>query len=244
MSGNEDAGVLLGVLIVLGVLLVFLAGFVISLVKAISTKTRGWVIATVVCAAMSVGVIPVALVIAVIVKRQAARGPAEGSRHVTSTDGAVSLVVPAAWRDLPELNDEAVLSVGNELAEEYLLVIREDKADFAGSLESYADVVAGDMLETVGSKDELRYEPVSFGGCAGLRVGINGVVDRTRIVFDLTMLETDDSYCQILCWTLPSRAVTAQPKFDAALASFLAVAGAPAPGEEQQDDGLGGNESR
>lgn len=236
MSGEENWGLLLGFVVALGSLPVLAVVFIVSLVKAISTRKRGWIIAAAATPVLCIAVAIVGVALAFAHKRREQGAVVEGHRQVTSTDGEISLVVPASWRDMPDLHDDAVIEVGDVLREEYLIVLRENKVDFEGSLLTYAEHVASDMQEFARSKDELKYEPVSVGGCAGLRVKFGGVVERSRIGYDLTALETADSYCQVLTWTKRSRVTEARPKFDAALASFKAEAGAPPPGEEQQDE--------
>ena len=137
---------------------------------------------------------------------------------------------------MPDLHDEAELELGDLVANEYLIVLREPKADFDGSLQSYAEFVAENMQEASDSDAELKFEHVSLGGCPGLRVSFPGVVDRLRLRYDLTCVETADAYCQVVCWTTQSRFAQAKPRFDAVLESFVALEGPPAPGEEQRDD--------
>ncbi len=236
MGAEHNVGLLSGSAIALGVIVVSGLVFVVSLVKAIATRRRAWIVAAIATAAVCVGVTLVWVAMVLTHRHSVSLATSEGFRRVTSTDGAVALVVPAAWKDLPELHEDADLVVGNLFAEEYLLVLREAKQDFAGSLRSYAEHVTADMQEYSRSRDRQEFKAVSVGGCPALHTRFSGVVERTRIVYDLTLVETADSYCQVLFWALPSRFDAAKPKFDAALSTFEAAAGAPLAGEEQQDE--------
>src|SRR5688572_9420232 len=53
---------------------------------------------------------------------------------LNSADGKFQLTVPAGWRENPSLNEKADIRAGNSLAETYVIVLTEEKADFADGM--------------------------------------------------------------------------------------------------------------
>jgi len=144
---------------------------------------------------------------------------------VKSTDGRSQVKVPSSWRTLPDLNDEAVVEVGNEFAEQYLVVISEPRVDFASDvdLQRYADVCLGLMKENLRDVEVAPPREVVVNGRKALRYEIRGTVDFVNVVYLATFVEGQNSFHQVLAWTMKSRFDSAKPALEAAADSFVEI---------------------
>jgi hypothetical protein len=79
---------------------------------------------------------------------------------VTATDGSCRVTVPGTWEKVPAQTEDALLRVSNMLDDTHLLVLRDDKKDFASDItvEDYTELIRKNVATTL---DEPEFSEVS-----------------------------------------------------------------------------------
>lgn len=231
----SSAALLIGI-VVIALLVVLPVAFLVSLVLLFVTKNKAWLFAVIpsgVLAALLFALMAAGLVMRSKTVKQnisAERVPAD--RVVTSTDGLVQMKLPLHWRILKNLNEEAQLQAGNLVREEYLAVINELKEDFSGTLEEYADIVAGNLKDNLADGSLSGPEKVVVNGLDGLQYKLKGSIENVNISYLLTALESSRGFHQVNEWTLQSKEEKAFPVFQEVLQSFTPLVPAEEPAKE------------
>lgn len=147
--------------------------------------------------------------------------PAADTKVVTASDNKSQLTVPKQWTELPAQyrNDVAVIQLGEPGRERYVMVITDDKSDFADFAAFQKAVVDGTKsLVTdaqVGDPSNL-----TVGGLPAVRREINGTIEGIKIIYWFTMVDGKNGYYQVITWTLPSQKDKAKPALDEVVNSF------------------------
>lgn len=149
-----------------------------------------------------------------------------------SPDGRFELTVPAGWRENLLLNDKAGIKAGNPLAEMYVIVITEEKADFTDetTLDQYTNITRDSMTSNLASADSSPPLPVTINGNAGRQYEIQGAVKNVKLAYVVTTVETAAHFHQIVAWTLRSRIDANQTTLQKVAESFR-----PTPGQSGTD---------
>src|SRR5260370_13449728 len=95
------------------------------------------------------GIFAIALLVCVVVAcKQLQR--LERPTVLTSPDGKFQLTVPAGWQERPALNAQASIKAANLVQETYVILITENKSDFANdlTLDRFTDITRGAMVKT------------------------------------------------------------------------------------------------
>ena len=126
---------------------------------------------------------------------------------LTATDGSCQIVVPGNWRVLPELNTEGAIQAGNMIGELYIVVIRENKADFGkkGTLDFFTNLARENFKQT--AAEAVLSEPLALtiNGHQARQFETSGEVQNIKAKYLYATVETDKNYYQIITWTLASR---------------------------------------
>jgi hypothetical protein len=124
-----------------------------------------------------------------------------------SPDGKFQLTVPAGWRENSSLNDQANIKAGNSLAEMYVIVITEEKADFTDetTLDQYTNITRDSMTSNLESVDSSPPVQVTINGNPGRQYEIHGTTKNVKLAYLITAVETSAHFHQIVTWTLRSR---------------------------------------
>jgi acyl carrier protein len=233
-SSAYEAGQTFGRILVYSVLGVAALGggifFLIAVIKAFTKKTRGWIIGSI--ASGIVALVGVAGLIGAAATSlvKAAKTATDKKKTIASKDGRYRVEVPAAWREMPELHEEADIEAGNVLREQYLLVLENPKSDFEGTLAEFDDLVVGQMEGNLERAAISEPEPLTIDGRPALQRELTATVDKVRITYLMASIETDAAFYQVLTWTTPSRQAAALPVFREVIASFRADGG-PTPAQ-------------
>lgn len=126
---------------------------------------------------------------------------------LTSSDGKAQLTVPGSWRNDPELHAEAALRASNRLSEMYVIVLSESRQDFADefTLEAFTELTRTNMLSQIIAPDATAPVAATVGNRPALQYTVRGTVDNIKVVYLVTVVETQTNFHQILTWTLNSR---------------------------------------
>lgn len=194
--------------------------FIVALVRASSAKTKGWIIVCVVTGLLAVAAFGVAGKFGV---QEVQKFIVEGARvekPMIGKNGRFKMTVPNNWSAMPKLNPIADIAAGNLLLEQYLMLIAEPKDEVGTGLEEFAKIVTAQMRAKLGNPQQGEFEKLAIGGFPALRCRIAGKAEGIDIVYLHTSVETPDSLCQVLCWTLAPREQTAFPIFEKVAATF------------------------
>lgn len=222
-----EAGEAFGRMFFVGILiLAFLGGgvfFIVALVKAFKSKTRGWVIAAVISGLVAfLGLVgSIGLAVQGISKGVLAmRAEAAKKKRVIAKDGGYEIEVPGDWKEMPELNEAAGIIAGHTFRGQYVLIIRNLKTDFVGDLADFDDQSTNLLAENLTDSGISGREVRNVGSYPGRYSRITGITDNMSLVYHSASVETDHAFYQLLAWTLPSREVVAMPVFQEIFDSF------------------------
>lgn len=222
----EQIGYAIGVVITTVILLGIPTLFVISLIKSIRSKSKGWIITAVITGAFCL--VPVGLFfygmyqgIQKFDNASERNIDAGTSMNVVSVDSLCQLTIPKHWEILTDLNNSASLQAGNLSREEYLIVISDAKVDFVGSLEEHSQVTSKNLTSTLADATSSDVSELEINGYKALQNTVSGAIDHTNIIYLKTNIEGDKAYYQILTWTLPSKKAEAFKVFQDVLETFV-----------------------
>jgi hypothetical protein len=154
--------------------------------------------------------------------KQAATRVAEGA-VIKATDGQSQITAPDDWKVMPELNDVAELEAGNEIKEQYLIVLTEPQSDIDGDLQHYADLVVDNIRSSVEGPNVSKSKPIKINGQPALQYTISGTVDKIEAIYLLTLVEGKTNYYQIISWTLGSMEDENLPLLEEVTKSFREI---------------------
>lgn len=214
-------GAIIGILLLLGIPVLF----IISVIKAIKQKTRGWIIISITTGVLSL--IPLGIFSYGVYKginkldnytNEKAKIPE--NREIVSLDSLCQITIPEHWILLENLHDEASMQVGNLLSEEYLIILSDHKMDFNGSLEDHVDVTLSTLVSNIENVNIEASEKTVINGFQAIKHKVTGSVDRTTIVYLQTTIEGNNAFYQIIAWTLPSKADKSMEVFNNTILTF------------------------
>jgi len=148
-----------------------------------------------------------------------------GSTVLRSPDGKFQLTVPAGWQERPSLHQTAGIKAANIFQETYVIVITENKFDFADdmTLDKFTDITRQAMLQKAVDSNSTEPAPVTINGIEGRQYELDGVVNSVKISYLVTALETATNYHQVITWTLLSRKTQNHPTLKKVTESFRAT---------------------
>jgi len=138
----------------------------------------------------------------------------------TYTRGDLSLEIPQSWSELP-LNTDAMIQIGNERREEYLIVIAEESQGWP--LDEFAQAATNmwtqrETVFVVGQASAL-----SINGHKALQQQLQGHVDGVELSWLLTTLIIGRLHFQIVAWSLTENFPHNQPILQEATRSLKIV---------------------
>ncbi len=134
----------------------------------------------------------------------------EGSPKLVGTfksaDGAIQLQTPDGWKKNPSLNDGAQLAIDSKAAGTYLIVISEPKEDlFQTDLAKFSEITRNHQLESMEETSVKGPEKRVISGQPAIVYELFGVVSGSKVAMLHTVIEGDQSFHQVLAWTVQSR---------------------------------------
>ncbi len=220
-ASPEDAGFLIfGVLGCFATVAVPIL-FIFCLIMAIVRKSKGWTVATIVMGVLGLGAVIAAVAFSA---NQVAEAVEESKipREFADDEGRFALTGPGSWSVQDLGHPDAELEIGNLFAEEYVMVISEAKSEFDEdfSLDDFADIAGGAMIDVLGDPDYSEFEELTVNGMPARRHRLNGTIDGIRIAYVNTFVEGKEDFHQVLAWTLEVKQDLAIEKLQEAANSF------------------------
>ena len=146
--------------------------------------------------------------------------------YVYSNDDGSRLNVPTRWQEMNDLNSEANLQVADLRAEEYLIVLSEPKSAFPGNwtFQEHSDITRQVLLDNLGVPASVSSPTeLTINGRQAVQYEIRTEVQGLQVVYLHTTVDGQDSFHQLLAWTLTSRFPRNQSVLQTAIASFEEV---------------------
>jgi hypothetical protein len=148
---------------------------------------------------------------------------AQSGTYKTSTDNLVKLKIPAGWTEM-KLNEGAVLQYGNEDLGVYMLVINDPKADINGwNIKKHSFITLAKLLEGVASPEIEGPVYLTANGFKGVQYSIKGAVGDQLIMYLHTTFETEQTFAQLLVWTIPSQYEKNKKSMNEVINSFISA---------------------
>ncbi len=121
-----------------------------------------------------------------------------------SDGGAFQITAPRDWKDTPELNDEAELTIGALSEDCYAAGFVESRSDVPGGVfVQYSKMARARFMEGLRDAEFQRTTIRSIDGLRAIQHKIVGVFPENdaHLTFLHTVIEGDDSFYQLVVWT-------------------------------------------
>ena len=130
-----------------------------------------------------------------------------GTTTLTSADKKMEITLPAYMTTEMELSPNADIQASRALQEEYMMILREGKDTFADgyTLDDYYEAVINNMSETLTNSSQPTPKKIQVNGQPAVQFELNGEIDKIKISYLVTVVETDGNFTQLLFWTLQSQ---------------------------------------
>ncbi|WP_449062831.1 hypothetical protein [Planomonospora algeriensis] len=151
--------------------------------------------------------------------------PASGGRLIKAADGKSQITVPNDWKKLALL-DSAGIQQGNTVKEQYLMVISESASGFDFDLGGYAEAVTEKLQASLTDPVLGEYRSLFVNGAPARQYELRGTTQGLDIVYWVTFVEGEQSFHQVIAWTLADRSDIHGPLLRQVSATFKEVAGA------------------
>ncbi|GAB6991002.1 hypothetical protein [Paenibacillus pini] len=124
-----------------------------------------------------------------------------------SDDKKMEIAVPAYMTYELELSPKADIQASRAAQEEYMMVLRESKDVFSQSytLTDYYNAIKGSMSKSITNATQTEPKKIQVNGQPALQFELNGEIEKIKISYLITLVETDGNFTQLLFWTLQNR---------------------------------------
>lgn len=144
------------------------------------------------------------------------------AKQVVTLKGKFELQLPANFKKLTDLNNEASLQYGNSFAEFYTIVIEESNAELFGlaSEEMKQGATIETFFETISLEhykegfyetlphlqlSEKDYTPTTIGGFPAYHIEKEVVTEGAKLFFSIGFLKGKKAFYQVAAWTLSAQ---------------------------------------
>ena len=126
---------------------------------------------------------------------------------MTSDDKKAEITIPASMSYELELSPDADIQASRMQQEEYMMVLRESKDTFADNftLTDYSTAVTDSMSQTLLNATLTEPKEMKINGNPAVQYELSGEIDKIKISYLITLVETDGNFTQLLFWTLQNR---------------------------------------
>jgi bifunctional DNA-binding transcriptional regulator/antitoxin component of YhaV-PrlF toxin-antitoxin module len=145
-------------------------------------------------------------------------------------DGKCQITIPGGWREDKQLNEKGVIQASNRLNEQYVLVMSNDKQDFAKSmtLSGITKLLREDLSENITEAETTAPIPTTVNGYPAEQFEASGSVQGIKVKYVYTVVDMPQNYYQILAWSLASRFDANKPQLLEVVNSFQKTSGSDA----------------
>jgi len=128
-------------------------------------------------------------------------------KDVSSKDGLIQIAVPENYESTEVLNEAANLQVMDASANQFMMTISESKADVSDSytLDDYYDVITQMMTSAMENSELSDAGTITIDNFAARQFILSGEVEKIKLKYFVTLIETDSYFHQIISWSLLSK---------------------------------------
>ncbi|WP_040214358.1 hypothetical protein [Clostridium polynesiense] len=128
-------------------------------------------------------------------------------KTIKSKDNLVQLNVSSEWSTQTNLNDAANIQVANLPLEKYLINISDSKENFSNSftVKDYYEAVSRNMEGMLNNGKVEAHEELTIGGNKAIQFEVKGEMDKLKVAYLVTIIETKGYFHQVISWTLIDR---------------------------------------
>ncbi len=143
-------------------------------------------------------------------------------QSVRFLNGQYSLIRPATWNNLDDLNENADVQLGQLSQEAYMVILGDAKVDFAQptDIEAHSETTRASLLSSLEDVTVSEPENITINEMNALRYTLHGSIGNIRIKYWHVTIDAPDHFLQILLWSLPSKFDDNQSNFNSVLNSI------------------------
>ena len=136
-----------------------------------------------------------------------------------------SVLKPASWSVMSDLNDEADLGMGSTFNDAFCIIISEPKSDFEDgvTLDHYSGLTLPDVKEGLLGYSDSGREDMEIDGSPAIRYVISGIDGGVKVKYWHVVVDAGGHYHQVFMWTSASRYKRNKKDFENVLQSFKAT---------------------
>ena len=144
---------------------------------------------------------------------------------LTSSDGRIQISLAEGWEEASGFNNEAILQAYNAEAYRYLVIIRGNKAYFSddAKINDYYKLVKQNMASRVENARFVGPTTHKINDCPAMRFVLYGTVNKLKIAYHFTLVETDGYFYQIVFWTFEEEFNGSKDEFVKLSDSFMEI---------------------
>jgi len=157
----------------------------------------------------------------------------KGKVQTVNIDNRYSLNVPNDFKQVKDLNEEASLQYQNTLKELYLIVIDEPKSAFtkavkennlqdtySNTLKGYSQLITDGMDSSIAVKKMPDFQEKIIAGLKARELSFDGLSSGNHVYWKLAFIEGNNTYYQIMVWTLADNHKKHEKEMQAIINSF------------------------
>lgn len=154
----------------------------------------------------------------------------EESLHTVTIENRYTLDLPADYKKVDDLNEEASLQYQNTIKELYVIVIDEPKTALASALaenslddsytndlEGYSKLITNGMDTSISIKKMPDFKDSTINGLKTRLLSFEGLSSGNRVYWKLAFIEGNNRYYQIMVWT----EAESRKKYEAEMAAII-----------------------
>lgn len=219
-SAAYKAGEILGMLLSVVIMVSIPVLFIVSLVKLIRTRNKGWL------AGLIVSSIPILAFIGLVFfgayqaftgkhsKSPVAPVSSVSVGRIDVPDAGISIELPSGWSEIGAINDEALLSAVNQELGCYMVVLADSEVDYTGTLRDFSDLTSEAMVDKLVGGTDTGAEELEVNSLPVIRREIYGVTENVKIRYLHVCTHTGGYFHQVLCWSASSKWKSSLPDFE------------------------------
>jgi hypothetical protein len=142
-------------------------------------------------------------------------------KEIASDDGKLKVTTSGFWVKMSDLNKQASLQAGYKSKEMYVIIISDSKSTVDNmNLEQHHQLTHDHMMQKMTNASTTQPVSATIDGHPALQDEVSGRTQSANLVFLHTTVDEDDSFQQILAWTLKSRWPEKNPELREVTNSF------------------------
>jgi len=143
-------------------------------------------------------------------------------KKINDEQGIFEFTVPALWMSGEKLNDQAQINLSNTLKNAYIILIAENKMDFADmDLSTHSEITLSTIENNLTNAKISDKTEFTINGYDAIQYQVEGMVNNLNAVYIHRTVETNKYFNQILAWSLKSKFESLKPEIIKIIDSFL-----------------------